>query len=914
MYLARSVTGRLRALKVVRREDFEYEKTFEREFEGIQHYEQVSQDHPGLVDVLHVGRDDENGFYYYVMELADDVSGGQDSFEPETYEARTLSSELRNRTVWTIEETVNLGITLAGALGHLHLAGLTHRDVKPSNIIFVKGVPKLADVGLVAQTGQRTYVGTEGYVPPEGPGTSSADLYSLAMVLYQVHTGKDRLEFPELPTNLEIPPTVNRDEWRALNGVICRAGSPDPAKRFDSAHSLALALRQVIDSNLPTRKGREKRSLAGAMIWIVLLLLLAGAGAGGYWLWKDNQAFLKDYATLFASNDNPGDPGTKAPRPIEEVVVEDPVTTPDSNPSEESSTPGTPETPGEGKPGTDTPPESPGEKGKEKGGDVTKGKESHTPETPGEGEGKGKEPETQAKEKEATAPDTPKEEKPLVANVVQGELKVMSEPSGATVWIDGEEIGRTETKPIELPVGPLEIVLKHPDFRDTVHRMRIREGFQLANIRLVPDRGPIAGNPWINGIGVEFLQNENGAYISRRPISMQAFNLFLSETDAQIPVTGFSLDGEKVALVRDEAALFQFCDWMTQKDRERGFLGREQYHRPVRIASSNPQDTFHSMLDEEFGTLLLNSSPEGAEVTVNGEFRGVTPLVLNDVRTGPFRAVFSFPGFETRVETGEGPLTAQEPVALVAQLERDSSIVFGEPSRNSLGMDLVPVGRLMVAVHETRVSDFRAYVSDARSDFVPTVASSQALNHPVTGVTRHEASDFCEWLTGRERELGLIQLWQRYRLPTDEEWSSFVGEQVSPGTSPGQRSRNGDGSFPWGTTWPPTEGAGNFADLAARPEFGDYVIAGYNDGFATTSPVGSFQVSARGLADLSGNVWEWVGDLYDASSGLGIVRGGGWDSHDRDMLRKSFRNPVPTDTRQRSFGFRFVLEDTRAAP
>ncbi|MEM6916370.1 MAG: hypothetical protein AAF491_07355 [Verrucomicrobiota bacterium] len=53
----------LRAVKVVRREDFEYERTFEREFEGIQRYEQVSQDHPGLVDVLHVGRDDEAGFY-----------------------------------------------------------------------------------------------------------------------------------------------------------------------------------------------------------------------------------------------------------------------------------------------------------------------------------------------------------------------------------------------------------------------------------------------------------------------------------------------------------------------------------------------------------------------------------------------------------------------------------------------------------------------------------------------------------------------------------------------------------------------------------------------------------------------------------------------------------------------------------
>ncbi|MCB1077754.1 MAG: serine/threonine protein kinase, partial [Verrucomicrobiae bacterium] len=229
VFLARSVTGNYRAVKVVRREDFEHERTFEREFEGIQRYEKVSQDHPGLVDVLHVGRNSAQGFYYYVMELADDRENGQ-TVDMAHYEPRTLSTDLATRRQRPVRECVEIGATMASALGHLHTAGLAHRDVKPSNVIFVKGVAKLADVGLVATRGQRTFVGTEGYVPPEGPGTESADLYSLAMVLYEMATGKDRLEFPELPTNLELPPTVNRDEWRALNGVICRAGAPDPRK------------------------------------------------------------------------------------------------------------------------------------------------------------------------------------------------------------------------------------------------------------------------------------------------------------------------------------------------------------------------------------------------------------------------------------------------------------------------------------------------------------------------------------------------------------------------------------------------------------------------------------------------------------------------------------------------------------
>ena len=59
VWLARAVTGTLRAVKVVRREDFELDRTFEREFEGIMKFEPVSRDHPGLVHVLHVGRNDE---------------------------------------------------------------------------------------------------------------------------------------------------------------------------------------------------------------------------------------------------------------------------------------------------------------------------------------------------------------------------------------------------------------------------------------------------------------------------------------------------------------------------------------------------------------------------------------------------------------------------------------------------------------------------------------------------------------------------------------------------------------------------------------------------------------------------------------------------------------------------------------
>ena len=127
-------------------------------------------------------------------------------------------------------ECLTLGASLAEALGALHAHGLSHRDIKPDNIIFVGGEPKLADIGLVAAHGQRSFVGTEGYVPPEGPGGVSADLYSLGKVLYEASMGKDRLDFPAIASDLEAlgpehRPAVARAEPAAAARLRSAAGA-----------------------------------------------------------------------------------------------------------------------------------------------------------------------------------------------------------------------------------------------------------------------------------------------------------------------------------------------------------------------------------------------------------------------------------------------------------------------------------------------------------------------------------------------------------------------------------------------------------------------------------------------------------------------------------------------------------------
>lgn len=254
VWLARSVVGSYHAIKVVYRRRFEDDTPYEREFRGIKRFEPVSRSHDGLINVLHVGRNDQAGYFYYVMELADhagDVPGpaqreaqrlapsvdAHEDLDPQTYDPKTLGKILTKQGHLALNECVDLGMALASALKHLHDQGLIHRDIKPSNIIFVHGKPKIADIGLVTELGSsKSFVGTEGFIPPEGPGSAQADVYSLGKVLYEASTGMDRRNFPVLPEAWADLPSENR--WLELNEVVLKACEEVRAKRYQSADEI----------------------------------------------------------------------------------------------------------------------------------------------------------------------------------------------------------------------------------------------------------------------------------------------------------------------------------------------------------------------------------------------------------------------------------------------------------------------------------------------------------------------------------------------------------------------------------------------------------------------------------------------------------------------------------------------------
>jgi eukaryotic-like serine/threonine-protein kinase len=247
-----------------------------------------------MVNILHVGRSvDGNAFYYYVMELGDDVLTGRE-INPIEYEARTLRSDTKRALGKRLETShcIDVGVRLAEALRHLHDHGLAHRDVKPANVIFVGGKAKLADIGLVAVRGQRTFVGTEGFVPPEGPGSAQADVYSLGKVLYEIATGKDRMDFPELPD--EMPVKSERKRWLALNQIICDICEPRISKRkITTAADLAEALRRI-------QRGKRRRQ-SGAAVLLTTLMLAGFASWAGWELVKDSE-WVKQFSFV------PGEP------------------------------------------------------------------------------------------------------------------------------------------------------------------------------------------------------------------------------------------------------------------------------------------------------------------------------------------------------------------------------------------------------------------------------------------------------------------------------------------------------------------------------------------------------------------------------------------------------------------------------
>ncbi len=724
IWMARSLTGALRAVKVVYRDTFESERTFNREFEGMSAFEPISRAHDGFVDILHVGRSDAGGFFYYVMELADDQESG-----PEINITRYTPKTLKNEAGMALPATecLRIGLLLADALSALHHEGLAHRDIKPSNIIFVNGRPKLADIGLVATSGQRSFVGTEGYVPPEGPGTAPADIYSLGKVLYEISMGKDRLDFPEVTSNIDA--REDKEQLLRLNEVLLKACAHAPTRRYEDAEALRADLERIAAGER-TRRPRAK--------WIVLALVALGAAL----------------TALYFVRPHP------APPPVASDAV------------------------------------------------------------------------------------------------------IQTEPAGAMVILGD----RTEKSPAtfrHLPAGkyPLRIMLPGYDPIEREILLPLRNGEAVA-FRLQRSTGSaqLSSEP----AGAEYELQRDGEQIRRGRTPARLSDLPTGAYRLTMKHDGWELH-DRVEIRRGEMAI--------------------------------------KTLEFANGSVKVISAPAGAIVWQDGRELGRTPLLLDEIRPGEVSYTLQLEGYTPGAVSGR--VQAKEQTFLATRLEKKLAQQRGKTWENSLGMRFVAVGTWYMSAWETRVRDWAAFcAATQRTMEKPDFAQTE--NDPVVKVSWQDATDFCEWLTEKERRENLIEEQESYRLPTDKEWSVAAGLPDESGATPEERDGRTKGEYPWGKTWPPPNGAGNYADATAGRGVNG-VIAGYKDGFAATAPVGSFQVNSSGLYDMGGNVWEWCADLYRTGSHWGVLRGGSWANSSRGELLTSYRNVVDRNERDVIYGFRCVL-------
>jgi serine/threonine protein kinase len=230
---------------------------------------------------------------------------------------------------------------------------------------------------------------------------------------------------------------------------------------------------------------------------------------------------------------------------------------------------------------------------------------------------------------------------------------------------------------------------------------------------------------------------------------------------------------------------------------------------------------------------------------------------------------------------------------------------------NSLGMKFVsvPGTSVLMCIHETRKKDYATYAAENpgvntfwKNPRDHNIAVSPRDDHPVVAVDWDDAKGFCAWLSKREN--------RTYRLPTDHEWSvaAGIGDKEDPTATPESLNSKVKDMYPWGSAWPPPNGVANLADTSFKSKFSpEPAIAGYTDGYVTTSPVMSFAPNNLGIYDLAGNVWEWCEDFYDEKKAGHVLRGGSWFVAEQARLLTSFRSRNGPGIRYSHGGFRVVV-------
>jgi len=477
---------------------------------------------------------------------------------------------------------------------------------------------------------------------------------------------------------------------------------------------------------------------------------------------------------------------------------------------------------------------------------------------------------------------------------ISGQMNISTTPPGASVRINSDVIGLSPVS-VKKPGGQYRLEIALGSYQT------ISEDVEITNTEMLIER--------------DYRLAASNAYVS----------LHLS------PVGGvLLLNGKKVPSPAGKLAVKARTNNMLSYHKP-GYFSQQQ---TVSITpGAEKQISFH--LKPETGVVDVRSKP-AATVLIDGKQAGQTPLLLTlsaiphhiELRKRGYRSYKQTltPGSksrqtitavlrtETQARLAETPQTYTNSVGMRLKLFRPrSSFVMGAP-RYEKGQR---ANEFLRTVKLTRAFYVGKYeVTGAQ--FAKFSRSKGGQNEPVHSVSWIEAAQFCNWLSEQEKlkpfynirnskYAGFNATSDGYRLPSEAEW-----EWLARKAGKAKQSK-----FTWGNATTIPENSGNIADETAKGTTTHYV-PNYSDGYAGLAPVGSYPTEKSGLYDLTGNVSEWVHDVYTLVPPVGqtteldplgqnsgdthTVKGSNWRSGTITELRASYREGA--NTGRDDIGFR----------
>lgn len=470
---------------------------------------------------------------------------------------------------------------------------------------------------------------------------------------------------------------------------------------------------------------------------------------------------------------------------------------------------------------------------------------------------------------------------------VSGRLNILTNPSGAKVFLNEKLIGKAPLES-DLNGGVYSLRVSADSYVDSIDKfeithaeLNVKRNYQLARIKaeVIPKLTPEGGKLIVNGS------------LSKGP-------LFLS----------------------------------TNVDHQLIYMKQGYYPSTKKILlTSGQRKEISFQLKPEFGKVMISSSPP-ATIWINNKSYGNSPmtvslpaaiqqivfkkkghrLVSKTIKpTGKFVQKVSaklLTEYQARLQESPRELTNKEGIKLKLFIN-PGYLKMGAP-RSQKGQRANEFQKKIRLTKSFYASIFEI-TNGQYGKFRPSLRKSLgADNIPVTSIDWNEAASFCNWLSKNEglqpfynivneRVSGFNKNTDGYRLLSEAEW-----EWLSR-----KAGKTKQTIFSWGDEMVIPPNAANISDEGAKGQMKFYV-PNYNDGYVSAAPVGGFKKELSGLYDIAGNVSEWVHDIYStmppmedttsedplgAENGSShVVKGANFRSGSVTALRPSFREGLTT--------------------